>query len=283
MKKVIALLFLSLIPVFVLAQRTEGTANAHLSGRNVVGTLPRPTYNAQLEGTVVVLVKVDQYGNVTEAVPGVEGTTVTNTAIWNAARAAAMKAHFNMSADAPVQQTGTIAYKFCKVQTENASCVEETIDKNAFPFLGIPIDGSKNFMIDQLITKGFELTQHEYLEGQFNGESVRVYVHTYHDRVDRIAVIFEPSPEMNLREQYNNLLSTFEKSKKYKPIGKNLAIPDDDFFYWTNKKYKSRFEAISTGRESMNGEVWFAIVEQGGYRVGLYYDNLKNRPHGEDL
>ena len=92
--------------------RTEGNANAHLQGRSVVGTLPKPSYNAQLEGIVVVQVKVDQYGNVTEAIPGVEGTTVTDRSLWNAARAAAMKAHFNMSADAPVLQTGTITYKF---------------------------------------------------------------------------------------------------------------------------------------------------------------------------
>lgn len=92
--------------------RTEGNANAHLKGRNVVGTLPKPSYNAQMEGIVVVQVKVDQYGNVTEAIPGVEGTTVTDKGLWNAARAAAMKAHFNMSADAPVLQTGTITYKF---------------------------------------------------------------------------------------------------------------------------------------------------------------------------
>ena len=92
--------------------RTQGAANAHLSGRNVVGTLPRPTYNAQLEGTVVVQVKVDQYGNVTEAVPGAEGTTVTDKGLWNAARNAAMKAHFNTKADAPVVQTGTITYIF---------------------------------------------------------------------------------------------------------------------------------------------------------------------------
>ncbi|MBQ3765307.1 MAG: TonB family protein [Bacteroidales bacterium] len=92
--------------------RTTGNANAHLRGRNVVGTLPKPSYNAQMEGTVVVQVKVDQYGNVTEAIPGVEGTTVTDKSLWNAARAAAMKAHFNMSADAPVLQTGTITYKF---------------------------------------------------------------------------------------------------------------------------------------------------------------------------
>ena len=92
--------------------RMEGAANAHLSGRNVVGSLPRPAYNAQLEGTVVVQVKVDQYGNVTEAVPGVEGTTVTDKGLWNAARNAAMKAHFNTKADAPVVQMGTITYIF---------------------------------------------------------------------------------------------------------------------------------------------------------------------------
>ena len=92
--------------------KTTGNANAHLQGRNVVGTLPKPSYSAQLEGTVVVQVKVDQYGNVTDAVPGVEGTTVTDKGLWNAARNAAMKAHFNTKADAPVLQTGTITYIF---------------------------------------------------------------------------------------------------------------------------------------------------------------------------
>ena len=92
--------------------KTEGSANAHLKGRRVEGTLPRSTYSAQKEGTVVVQIKVDQYGNVTEAVPGVEGTTVTDKALWTAARNAAMKAHFNMSAEAPAIQMGTITYKF---------------------------------------------------------------------------------------------------------------------------------------------------------------------------
>ena len=92
--------------------RTQGQANAHLQGRSVMGTLPKPSYNAQLEGTVVVQVKVDQYGTVTEAIPGVEGTTVTDKGLWNAARSAAMKAHFNTKADAPVVQIGTITYIF---------------------------------------------------------------------------------------------------------------------------------------------------------------------------
>ena len=92
--------------------KTEGTANAHLQGRSVVGSLPKPSYGIQAEGVVVVQIKVDQYGNVTEAIPGAEGTTVTNKELWNAARNAAMKAHFNMKADAPALQTGTITYIF---------------------------------------------------------------------------------------------------------------------------------------------------------------------------
>ena len=44
MKRIITLLILSLISIVTLAQRTEGNAIAHLSGRNVVGSLPKPTY-----------------------------------------------------------------------------------------------------------------------------------------------------------------------------------------------------------------------------------------------
>lgn len=92
--------------------KTEGTANAHVKGRNVMGSLPKPSYGTQAQGVVVVQVKVDQYGNVTEAIPGAEGTTVTDKTLWAAARSAAMKAHFNMDANAPAVQTGTITYIF---------------------------------------------------------------------------------------------------------------------------------------------------------------------------
>jgi len=91
---------------------TEGTASAHVQGRSILGSLPKPAYKAQVEGIVVVQVKVDQYGTVTEAIPGAEGTTVENKTLWNAARSAALKAHFNQSASAPALQTGTITYIF---------------------------------------------------------------------------------------------------------------------------------------------------------------------------
>jgi TonB family protein len=78
----------------------------------VNGTLPRPSYGVQAAGTVVVEIWVDNYGEVKKAVAGVEGTTVSDKALWQAARNAAMGAHFNMSADAPPMQKGTITYIF---------------------------------------------------------------------------------------------------------------------------------------------------------------------------
>lgn len=92
--------------------QTTGAPNAHLKGRNVVGTLPKPAYKSQETGKVVVTVWVDQYGTVKKAQAGAEGTTVTSTELWTAARNAAMNTHFNMKADAPVLQEGTITYIF---------------------------------------------------------------------------------------------------------------------------------------------------------------------------
>lgn len=91
---------------------TSGEPNARLKGRSVLGMLPSPSYSVQAEGTVVVDIWVDQYGNVTKAVAGAQGTTLTDATIWAAARAAALKAHFNMSPDAPALQQGTITYNF---------------------------------------------------------------------------------------------------------------------------------------------------------------------------
>ncbi len=92
--------------------KTDSEPNARLKGRNTLGAIPRPAYSEQDEGTVVVDIWVDNYGNVTKAVPGGTGTTVNNSKLWAAARAAALKTHFNQSADAPALQQGTITYKF---------------------------------------------------------------------------------------------------------------------------------------------------------------------------
>ena len=92
---------------------TDGKPNAHLEGREVdKAGLKKPVYTSQESGKVVVKIWVDQYGKVQKAVPGADGTTVTDKALWTAARNAALETGFTMSASAPALQEGTITYIF---------------------------------------------------------------------------------------------------------------------------------------------------------------------------
>ena len=90
----------------------SNTPNAVLKGRKTVGVIAKPEYSVQEEGTVVVDIWVDNYGKVTKALPGAQGTTVNNADLWQAARKAALSTHFNMDADAPALQKGKITYIF---------------------------------------------------------------------------------------------------------------------------------------------------------------------------
>jgi len=83
-----------------------------LSGRSLVGALPKPAYNARAQGRVVIEVHVDQQGRVTRAVFRSVGSTTTNATLVAAAERAARAARFDVKEDAPVTQTGTITYNF---------------------------------------------------------------------------------------------------------------------------------------------------------------------------
>lgn len=95
-----------------LQKSTSNGPSVSIKGRSVVGQLLRPRYTVQAEGTVVVTILVDQYGNVTQAKAGAEGSTTDNKELLSAARAAAMHSHFNQDAKAPAVQEGTITYVF---------------------------------------------------------------------------------------------------------------------------------------------------------------------------
>ncbi len=93
--------------------RDVGTPSAKLQGRKPVnGYLPKPAYTSQNSGTVVVKIKVDNYGKVTSANVSTEGTTVTDKTLWQAAINAAKETRFNTTMDAPPTQEGTITYIF---------------------------------------------------------------------------------------------------------------------------------------------------------------------------
>lgn len=96
-----------------LTGKTEGEPNAKVKGRNVLGIIPKPKYTIQQEGVIVVKITVDVYGQVINATPGVEGTTITDRKLWNEARKAALETQFTMGEVAnPTPVTGTITYNF---------------------------------------------------------------------------------------------------------------------------------------------------------------------------
>jgi TonB family protein len=78
-------------------------------------SLPVPEYTEQEDGVVVVEVWVDRNGNVTNAIAGVRGTTISNQILRRKAHQAAMQAKFSANANAPEEQKGTITYTFLRV------------------------------------------------------------------------------------------------------------------------------------------------------------------------
>jgi len=82
-----------------------------LEGRNPL-FLPKPRYDYQVEGKVVVEIRVDRNGNVTYARAGIKGSTTTDENLIKAAQEAALKAKFDSKSDAAFTQTGTITYLF---------------------------------------------------------------------------------------------------------------------------------------------------------------------------
>lgn len=214
-------------------------------------------------------------------------------------------------------------------------------------FLGIPVDGTKEEMVRQLQHKGYTLQNFEdieFLEGEFNGHNVHIYINTNKGNVDRIYVAFQNMQnEAGIITQFNNLQYDFNKSDKYSidlyHINEYIPTNEDISYEMAvhNKKYVAIFHQKFTENElsilketiqenydgieanlkenrseltdliinndtltieqkaeylakgynitnAMKNEVWFTIEEyKGKYYIALFYDNLYNRPNGEDL
>jgi colicin import membrane protein len=91
-----------------------GTGDSNISydlGGRGFQSLPKPPYDYQGEGKVVVEVTVDQSGRVTNARAGVTGSTTADEYLLRVAREAALKARFDVSPNTPIQK-GTITYNF---------------------------------------------------------------------------------------------------------------------------------------------------------------------------
>ncbi len=86
--------------------------NAYQLGGRTVEYKPKPIYQIQVEGKVVVIITVDKKGNVISAIPGAKGSTTLNKELLKRAKTAALKTKFNAKSSAPNNQQGKIIYYF---------------------------------------------------------------------------------------------------------------------------------------------------------------------------
>lgn len=101
--------------------RGSGSGSGAGAGGNGIGysvgnrkalKLPSPEYPGQKNGKVVVKVWVNKEGRVLKAQAGEKGSTIYDKSFLTVSEAAALQAHFDVSADAPEMQVGTITYVF---------------------------------------------------------------------------------------------------------------------------------------------------------------------------
>lgn len=85
--------------------------NYRLSGRSAV-SLPRPSYNSNLQGKIVIDIWVNQQGQVVRVDGPAQGSTIANSAMVEQAKQAARKARFNADTKALDEQKGSITYIF---------------------------------------------------------------------------------------------------------------------------------------------------------------------------
>lgn len=86
-------------------------SNYSLRGRSAV-SLPKPEYKSNQQGKIVVRIWVDQQGRVTRVEAPYQGSTISTGSLVDQAKAAARRARFNASSNAPEEQIGTITYIF---------------------------------------------------------------------------------------------------------------------------------------------------------------------------
>ena len=156
-------------------------------------------------------------------------------------------------------------------------------------FLGIPIDGTKADMIQEIKAKGFSYNaQEDCLEGIFNGEKVYVSVQTNKNKVWRIAVADKTGrDEGQIKIRFNKLCQQFDDNPKYYSLKGIQKLSDNDNISYEMTVEHKQFEAIYyqlPHEGTLNRTVWFTIGEiDGEYYISLFYENNKNEAHGEDL
>lgn len=93
----------------------QGNGISYNLGDRKAKSLPKPVYNSDDQGKVVVSIWVNKMGQVTRADIQQKGTNVTDINLRKMAKEAALKAKFSADVDAAEIQKGSITYNFIKL------------------------------------------------------------------------------------------------------------------------------------------------------------------------
>lgn len=117
--------------------------------------------------------------------------------------------------------------------------------KDVTTFLGIPVDGQKNEMIQKLKNKGFTYdAKHDRLKGEFNGQKVNIYIGTNNNKVYRIMVAdANYTDEANIKIRFNNLCYQFENNPKYIKLSEDYTIGENEDISYEVMVNKKRYQA----------------------------------------
>ncbi|MDR2887341.1 MAG: hypothetical protein LBV26_04970 [Bacteroidales bacterium] len=122
--------------------------------------------------------------------------------------------------------------------------------KDVTQFLGIPVDGFKPAMIQELKAKGFTSTSYDkdVLEGEFNGSDVTLSIATTNNKVSRIMVSDANGiGETDIRIRFNTLCRQFQNNKRYMPasmLQSDYTISDDENISYELSVRDKRYEAV---------------------------------------
>ncbi len=159
--------------------------------------------------------------------------------------------------------------------------------KDVTKFLGIPVDGTKSAMIQELKKKGFTYyPSKDELHGEFNGRDVVLKVATNNNKVCRIVLIdINGQSEGDIKIRFNHLCTQFDNNSKYtNPYGVEQTISESEDISYKMIVKKQRYEAVYLQNGDENKSVWFMIDNSlGEYRIIMFYDNEYNQANGEDL
>lgn len=115
-------------------------------------------------------------------------------------------------------------------------------------FMGIPVDGFKNDMVQKLEAKGFSTIEGQdgILEGEFNGTDVYVHIVTNNNKVYRIMVVdANYRNETDIKIRFNNLCYQFAKNENYMSMSEDdQTIGENEDISYQITARKKRYQAI---------------------------------------